>query len=200
MMRIATLFAALIGLLLTAEPAAAQKSEGEDFLRAIRAADASKVVPMMDSANGPFLVNYRGSSGETALIILVRDKRPLWVRTLLSKGANPNTKDADGMAPIHYATELQSFEMIETLLVGGADPNIGNRFNETALMTAVRLRNARIVKLLLDNGANPDITDSSAGLSARDYARRETRNPELLRLIEEAGKPRDQLQFGPVLR
>jgi hypothetical protein len=33
-------------------------------------------------------------------------------------------------------------------------------------------------------GADPDIPDRIAGFSARDYAKRDTRTPELLRLIE----------------
>ena len=38
--------------------------------------------------------------------------------------------------------------------------------------------------MLLQAGANPDKADHFAGYSARDYARRDTRSRELLKLIE----------------
>jgi hypothetical protein len=50
-------------------------------------------------------------------------------------------------------------------------------------------RQAPMVKFLMSKGANPDKTDTAAGYSARDYAKRDSRNPELLRLIEAAKKP-----------
>ena len=42
----------------------------------------------------------------------------------------------------------------------------------------------RGVKSGLHAGANPDLTDSAAGFSARDYARRDTRSRQILQLIE----------------
>ena len=51
---------------------------------------------------------------------------------------------------------------------------------ETALIVAVQQRQPRCVKLLLRSGANPDKTDHAAGYSARDYAKRDTRNREML--------------------
>jgi hypothetical protein len=45
-----------------------------------------------------------------------------------------------------------------------------------------------IVRSLLNAGADPDKTDSVAGYSARDYAKRDSRTPQLLKLIE-AKKP-----------
>jgi ankyrin repeat protein len=59
---------------------------------------------------------------------------------------------------------------------------------ETPLIVAVQRRNLPLVKLLLQHGANPDKSDSAQGYSARDYAKRDNRSPELLRAIE-AKKP-----------
>jgi hypothetical protein len=50
---------------------------------------------------------------------------------------------------------------------------------------AVQRRDAPLVKLLLDHGANPDKTDSAAGYSARDYATRDNRAREILKMIED---------------
>jgi hypothetical protein len=41
-----------------------------------------------------------------------------------------------------------------------------------------------MVEILLKAGASPDKADHAAGYTARDYAKRDNRNPQLLRLIE----------------
>jgi hypothetical protein len=41
-----------------------------------------------------------------------------------------------------------------------------------------------MVELLMKSGANPDKADHAAGFSAREYAKRDTRNRDLLKLIE----------------
>jgi len=56
---------------------------------------------------------------------------------------------------------------------------------ETALIIAVQQRDATMVRLLLNAGANPDKPDSAAGYSARDYATRDTRDREILKLIND---------------
>ena len=63
----------------------------------------------------------------------------------------------------------------------GAKVDAANRMGETPLIVAVQQRQLDAVKLLLAKGANPDKTDTAAGYSARDYAKRDTRNREILR-------------------
>jgi ankyrin repeat protein len=70
----------------------------------------------------------------------------------------------------------------------GAKVDAANRAGETALIVAVQHRQIPIVRDLLEAGADPDKTDSVAGYSARDYAKRDNRTPALLKLIE-AKKP-----------
>jgi hypothetical protein len=38
--------------------------------------------------------------------------------------------------------------------------------------------------MLLEAGADPDKADHASGYSARDYAKRDNRSPDMLRLIE----------------
>ena len=68
--------------------------------------------------------------------------------------------------------------------MAGALVDKANRLGETALIVAVQQRQPAIVSTLLKLGANPDKTDHAAGYSARDYAKRDTRSRELLKLIE----------------
>jgi ankyrin repeat protein len=55
---------------------------------------------------------------------------------------------------------------------------------ETALIIAVQQRQLPMVQMLLAAGANPDKTDNAAGLSARDYAARDSRSRNILQAIE----------------
>ena len=54
------------------------------------------------------------------------------------------------------------------------------------------------MKLLLAKGADPDKKDTAAGYSARDYAKRDTRNREILAAIEGAGKTADAGQEATI--
>ena len=74
----------------------------------------------------------------------------------------------------------------EWLLQVGAKVDAANRMGETALIVAVQQRDTRMVKLLLRNGADPDKTDSAAGYSARDYAKRDSRARDILQAINAA--------------
>jgi uncharacterized protein len=80
----------------------------------------------------------------------------------------------------------------------GARVDATNRRGETALIIAVQQRQPRVVELLLKAGANPDKGDHAAGLSAREYAKRDTRNPGLLKLIETIKSTKKQVA-GPTL-
>lgn len=190
----------LLSALMIATPAAAQKiSEGETFLSAVRDLDGATALPLLEQP-GSRIANFKGYDGETALHIVTRKKALPWVGTLLRHGADPNEPSRQGETPLTIATQLGWFEGATALLRGGAKVNQGNRWGETPLMMAVRLRNKRLVELLMENGADPDQADHSAGLTARDYAKRDNRNPELLAIIESGGKkPKGELTFGPII-
>ncbi len=78
---------------------------------------------------------------------------------------------------------------MQWLLLQGAKVDATNNMGETALIAAVMQRQTAAVRRLLEAGADPDKADTSAGYSARDYALRDTRARDILRLIE-AKKPK----------
>ena len=53
---------------------------------------------------------------------------------LLSKGANPNVRDADGNTPLHLAKDGAA---IAQLLRHGADVSVANKAGETPLSTQI---------------------------------------------------------------
>jgi len=175
-----------LALVTAAVPGLAQlgnTSEGETFLKAIEDGDNAKAIPLLEDP-GSRVVNYRGYKGDTALHIATRKRELDWVGYLLKKGADPNIGDSKGDTPLIVAARIGFEEAADYMVRLGARVDLTNRRGETALIVAVQQRQPRVVELLLKAGANPDKADHSAGYSARDYAKRDTRNPGLLKLID----------------
>jgi ankyrin repeat protein len=59
------------------------------------------------------------------------------VRSLLGKGADPNSHDEDGDNLLMYAALYSSIDCMKLLLEKGADINAKNKLDETALMWAI---------------------------------------------------------------
>lgn len=181
--------AALIPMLGTglavAPPAQAQFSQSYNFLKAVRDRDGQKVTDLVGKP-GSTIVNAKDyNTGETALHIVTAGRDAQWMRFLLAKGADPNARNRDGQTPLALAALLGWVDGAQLLLAEGADVNATNDRGETPLIIAVQRRDLPTVRLLLSNGADPSIADHIAGMSARDYAKQDSRGAAVLRLIEE---------------
>ena len=171
-----------------ATSAVAQLGEvGETFIRAVKERDGPKVDELLQD-KGSTLINTRNANGETALMITVARRDNSWTSFLLSNGADPNIANHSGDTPLIMAARIGYLDGAQYLVGRKARIDEANRMGETPLILAVQGRFTPLVKYLLSKGANPDKTDNAAGYSARDYARRDSRNPEILRLIEAATK------------
>ena len=179
--------AAGLALLLVAAPVAAQSSgfDGEKFVQAVRERDGNEALELL-RARGPTIVNARDSKGETALIVAILRRDETWTMFLLSEGADPNLAAKTGDTPLIAAARSGYAGAAEQLLALRAKVDAANRMGETALIVAVQQRHAPIVRMLLAAGADPDRADSAAGYSARDYAKRDPRARDILKLIETA--------------
>lgn len=172
------------GLLATATAAGAQyASSGYEFLKSVRERDGAKVVEMVGSG-GPTILNFRDDKGESALHVVTARRDSEYLGYFLGRKADPNVQDRKGDTPLMLAARSGFVEGIDVLLRVGARVDQTNRAGETALIGAVQQRQAAAVRRLLEAGANADLVDNATGRSARDYARMDTRNTELLRLIE----------------
>lgn len=160
---------ALLGMLAGAPAQAQMQPEGLKFLDAVKKREGDAVTQMLDEP-GSTLVNARDlSSGETALHIVTERRDAVWLRFLLSKGANPNVADKRGTTPLQLATQLGFADGVETLADRGATVDVADSTGETPLIAAVHRRDAALVRLLIKHGADPDRADNS-GRTARDYA------------------------------
>lgn len=178
-----------------------QMSEAYNFLEAIRTGDAS-VVQSIVANPGSRAINTRDpSNGEGALHILVQRRDLTWLAYLLGRGARPDLQRNDGTTPLALAAQLGWVEGAEQLLARGARVDLDNRRGETPLILAVQARhlpsNQRLamIGLLLRLGADATRQDSFTGYSALDYARQDSRSPEILRALE--ARPRQPDPVGP---
>ena len=189
MKRFALVALALVGSV-TAPAAAQYVSDAEPFITAVRARDGNKATELLNSR--PTIVNARNVKGETALNIVIARSDDLWTKFLIGKGANVNLAGANGDTPLITAGRAGFVDAVDLLLQLGAKVDATNKMGETALIVAVQQRHLDAVKLLLAKGANPDKKDAAAGYSAREYAKRDTRNREILGAIEAAGSQAKQ--------
>lgn len=188
---------ALVGLAVPAAGQLGSASEGEAFLKALEEGDNNAAIPLLEQP-GSRVANYKGYKGETALHIVTRKRERDWVGYLLRKGADPNIGDRNGDTALMIASRIGMEEAVDWLVRMNAAVDATNRRGETALIIAVQQRQPRVVERLLQAGANPDKADHSAGYSARDYAKRDSRNPQILKLIETVKSTKKQVA-GPKL-
>ncbi len=182
-------FAIAAAALAVGAPALAQYAPvSADFVSAVRNRDGGKATELLKS-NPNGLVNARDDDGNTVLIMAIARGDEDWTAFLINKGADPNVGGKGGDTPLIAASRIGFESAVEWLLSVGAKVDATNRSGETPLIIAVQQRQPGIVKLLLGAGANPDKADAAAGYSARDYAMRDTRSRDILRLIE-AKKPK----------
>ncbi len=193
MVRKQLFLAAALAVGVMAAPAGAQSVsygyDGGKFVAAVRDRDGGKAMELLQ-ARGPTILDARDEKGETGLIVAISKRDELWTSFLLQQGADPNFPARNGDTPLIAAARIGFTEAAAQLLRRKVKVDADNRMGETALIIAVQQRQVPMVKMLLEAGANPDKTDSAAGYSARDYAKRDTRTREILKLIEAKAPPK----------
>ena len=185
--------------MLAASPAAAQtKPDSETFLEAIEEQRGNDVVDLV-AKKGRAVINVRGYSGATPLTVAMRKRATLYINYLLQNGADPNLADKNGESALMIAARSGYTEGVITMIAAKASVDATNRQGETALIMAVQNRHLQSVKRLLEAGASSTRTDNASGLSARDYAIRDRRSTEILKLFDTVEK-KPVFVAGPIIR
>jgi len=91
--------------------------ETQPLFQAIERGDI-KAVERHIAASGS--IDESNERGETLLMAAVIYRWPKIARMLLAHGANPNSRDAAGMTPLHHAAQ-HSIDGVKLLLAAGAD-------------------------------------------------------------------------------
>lgn len=102
---------------------------------------------------------------------------------LIKMGADPNSRDKSGVAPLHRGVRTRCAAAARALLVNGADARMKNKSGSTPLHLATqntgrggagsplaRIQQTEIIRLLIDHGARASDKDS-AGRSVKDCVR-----------------------------
>ena len=177
-----------LGIAATAASAEAQLGfDGDKFVTAVRERNGSKAIELLEKR--PSVVNARDTKGDTGLIVAIAARDPDWTGYLLNHGADASLPSRSGDTPLIAAARVGFEDAVPWLIVRGARVDAANRMGETPLIVAVQQRQIPVIRLLLAQNADPDKTDAAQGYSARDYAKRDNRGGEILRLIE-AKKPK----------
>ncbi|RJF93735.1 ankyrin repeat domain-containing protein [Sphingomonas cavernae] len=192
-----TLLPALAAALMLPGIAHAQFSDSYSFLKAVRDANAAKAHEFLNEPGSTIVDTKDRATGETALHIVTQRRDLGWVALMLSKGAKTDVTDRQGNTPLMIAAQLGFVEGAQLLIGRRARVDAPNAQGETPLIRAVQNRDVRMTRLLLEAGANPDRTDTLAGMSARDYAKRDPRASVVLKLIEDRGKAKPTNVMGP---
>ena len=88
------------------------------------------------------------------------------VRGCLEAGAEVNTSAWGEDTPLHYATHLQSPELVTLLLDAGAEVNVRDGDSNTPLHYATHLQSPELITLLLDAGAEVNALGGEVTTSA----------------------------------
>ena len=94
---------------------------------------------------------------ESALISAIRNNEQSLVLSLLSSGADPNTRQGDGSTALHWAAHRNSEEVVQSLLEAGANVDASNELGATPLWLAASNGSEILVENLLSAGANPNV-------------------------------------------
>lgn len=189
--------ALLAPAMMSAAPVAAQQfSDSYNFLKAVREADGNKVTEFLN-APGQTIVNTRDDNGEAAIHIVTKRRDMTYLRFILARDGNVNLQDGAGNTALMLAVEAAWGEGVRLLIGQKAEVNRANNGGETPLIRAVQRRDVELVRLLLNSGADADQVDRMAGMSARDYAARDTRSPVIAQLVKDAPKVQKRAVSGP---
>lgn len=120
-------------------------SAGHDNIKSVEA--------LLDNGADPNQVVTKLNGDKIQLLaIAAKSKSDALFNLLLSRGANPDSKDRDEPA-IFNAIYADRFDRMHQLLDAGADVNIVDSVNTSAIVLLARLRNYKYILELLARGA-----------------------------------------------
>ena len=103
------------------------------------------------------VVMFAASASASELIEATRNQDSEALAALLSGGADPNVRQADGATALHWAVFRDDAGMVAALLEAGAEVNALNRLGASPLFVAARSGNGDLIERLLAAGADPNL-------------------------------------------
>jgi len=132
-----------------------QRKRGDLIVQEI--AERKFISPRLTTATGVLVLNSKAEIViDLNLLISATDGDLSKVLDLLSKGADFNTVDNSGCAPLYMSSQNGHVPIVKTLLKSGAGVNTTNIDGNTPLFIASQNGSVDIVEALLENGAIVD--------------------------------------------
>ncbi|XP_020944897.1 transient receptor potential cation channel subfamily A member 1 isoform X2 [Sus scrofa] len=114
------------------------------------------LMEMIVSDSSCEVLNAMDDYGNTPLHWAAEKNQVESIKFLLRKGANPNLRNCNMMAPLHVAVQRLNNEVMKVLIEhSGTDINLEGENGNTALIIACFTDNSEAVELLLNKGAKP---------------------------------------------
>lgn len=121
-----------------------------------------ELLPYITDSGINFTFSYSGLLEYTLLILASKEGVVEIVKSLIENGANVNSQNSTGMAPLHYSSyypESNYVKLSQLLIDSGANLELEDEVGNTPLMLAVKRDNVPVVKVFLNNGADLDTRD-----------------------------------------
>lgn len=125
----------------------------EEFLNLFENSNTIEILKILDE--NPQQMNVDLGSGMTPLHYSAYYGNASVFDYLLQKGANLNSQDQRGLAPVWFTVSGQRPAMLRKLITFGADLSNKNSHGDNILFRAITTRNVELVQILLDNGFDP---------------------------------------------
>lgn len=143
--------------------------KGHCLLEGCRQADPSRVKKYLSSDIVNFKHPYTGDTPLHCAVMSPYPKRKQVVETLVRKGAHINEKNKELLTPLHIATDLSHYDLMDTLLRLGAKVNALDALGQSALHRCAREDNIQACRILLSYSVDTTIV-SLQGYTALQVA------------------------------
>lgn len=198
-------------------PTLASAGVYEDMISALRAGDTPAAIALLDRGVD---VNTVDRSGNSLLMLAVRENNAELLEQLLLRRARLNSRNRDGdtalrmaafngqeafvkrlveagaavnmygWTPLAYAAFNGHASIADYLIRHGAEIDARSENGSTALMIAARNGHKAVVEVLLQHKADPTLSNEN-GLTALDWAQKSA-NTDIAALLRAAGGGSDQ--------
>ncbi len=126
-------------------------------IRAIQRDDQDSLVDLL---KWYFLLESKDDSGNTAVQWAIKKNKPVYLKMLLEKSADPNTVNHEGVHALHSAVDIGNEELLDLLLLHSADVNVTDANGQTAAHYAVYYGNLAMLNNLINNGIDINVADT----------------------------------------
>jgi ankyrin repeat protein len=177
---------ALLEAGLSAQPGSSVKFNASPLMLAVQAGDRTNVAVLLaHGADVKRKTNVAGMFTSSVLAGAAFFGDVELAQTLLTAGADPQEKDANGMSLLHWAALGNRADLVKLLAARGVSVNAVDKFGFTPLLysSTVDFGDAKTTMALLAAGADPSIKDQH-GETAWEHARQ---FPYIRAALEKAG-------------